>query len=186
MNQAQCAPTEPPPLAAADALMLEMRGRIRGEPGRGRAGKPPAGRHLIESEERIGQGCPASSLLSFGWSVPETNFIWSCQEVAGMTLPPPPRPCTVLLDFIVSPFSAASVRDQRVRVRCLNRPIAAGTVGNRCRLSVIVPRDCAGPDGFELAWEFPDAASPRSLGLSPDTRRLGLALHSLRTFFLDW
>jgi hypothetical protein len=132
------------------------------------------------------KGAPSLSLLTSGWSYPEDDRVWSDGRLAIMSLPQPVDFEDILIEFEVTPYCAPQLGAQRVRVSNGNRLIAASTIKQPGKFSLLMPKEQTKADGIELKWEFPDAISPMELGISLDPRRLGIALHSLSACLRPW
>ena len=122
----------------------------------------------------IGAGEPALALLGSGWSQPEANGVWSDGSTAVLRLPEATDgPWKIVLR--ASPYPGPAV-DRTLTVRMGNQIVTqhvypAGAAGADRPLEFIV--DMPG----RLVLEMPWATSPRDLGRSDDSRRLGICLH---------
>ena len=120
-----------------------------------------------------------------GWSPPEPQGVWSHGPRARLKVGPlrrtrSTRGYTVSLGVV--PFIAAGGRAQRVRISAGAAVLLEATL-TEAQLQELVCA-CAAEhvtDGeLWLTLEFPDAASPASLGLGPDLRKLGVLVGSVR------
>jgi hypothetical protein len=124
----------------------------------------------------IGAGEPALALLGSGWSQPEANGVWSDGSTAVLRFPEAiDGPWKIVL--AASPYPGPAV-DRTLTVRMGNQIVAqhvypAGSAGAGRPLEFTV--DTPG----RLLLEMPWATSPRDLGRSGDSRRLGICLHRL-------
>jgi Glycosyl transferase family 2 len=122
----------------------------------------------------IGAGEPALALLGSGWSAPEPNGVWSDGSTAILRLPEATDgPWRVVLRASPYPGPAA---DRIVTVRIGERIVKqhvypAGSPNSSAPLEVIV--DAPGRIQLDMPW----ATAPRDLGISADSRRLGICLH---------
>ena len=127
-----------------------------------------------------------------GWSAPENWGTWSHGSSATIFLPIPPQQIDSILieaNAFVSP-SHDTIANQRLTVS-LNGIPAADLVLSEPSLSITEPatvfeikmpeavKQKSGDEYFELLFNFPDATSPRDVGLSEDTRELALGLVAL-------
>jgi hypothetical protein len=120
-----------------------------------------------------------------GWSPPEPQGVWSHGPRARLKVGPlrrtrSTRGYTVSLGVV--PFIAAGGGAQRVRILAGAAVLLEATL-TEAQLQELVC-SCAVDhvtDGeLWLTLEFPDAASPASLGLGPDLRQLGVLVASVR------
>lgn len=133
----------------------------------------------------VGQGSPGRCRLGTGWSAPEAWGAWTEGATAALVLEletpvtgdlwitlqahaftPMVRPrcrvmASVLGHLLAEIEFEPSMTDHAWSFRCPRALAAAGRV-------------------LKIHLDLPDAMSPSELGLSPDPRLLGLALHSLR------
>jgi hypothetical protein len=136
-------------------------------------------------------GSGSERLLGEGWSVLEANGVWTDGATASIVLKPtPPSPGAVELILAVDPFVMPSHPELEVEISAHGVPLGAHVFRHRRGarllgklrrpLRVVVPataRDESGRAVVEL--HLRDPASPADLGLSDDSRRLGLRLRSL-------
>lgn len=130
--------------------------------------------------------------LDDGWSYPEDWGTWSNGSSATMSLPIPPQQVDSILieaNAFVSP-SHDAIANQRLTVSINGIP-AADLVLSEPSPSITEPatvfeikmpeavKQKSGDEYFELLFNFPDATSPRDVGLSEDTRELALGLVAL-------
>jgi tetratricopeptide (TPR) repeat protein len=133
----------------------------------------------------VAQGAPGRCRLAAGWSAPEDWGAWTEGATAALLLELE-KPVTgdLWITLQAHAFTPA------VRPRCR---VLASVLGHRLAeiefepsmtdhaWSFRCPRALAAASRvLKIHLDIPDAASPSELGLSPDPRRLGLALHSLR------
>jgi hypothetical protein len=142
-------------------------------------------------EIAFGERSDSERFLGQGWSKPEATGVWSDGEKAFLVLKPTPdRPGDVELALAVDAFVTREHRElnveiyaggQRLGSRAFRHRIGARRLGRgHRRLRVVVPataRDDWGRVVLELRIQ--DPARPVDLGLSDDSRRLGLQLRSL-------
>ncbi len=122
----------------------------------------------------IAAGEPALALLGSGWSQPEANGVWSDGSTAVLRLPEATDgPWKIVL--AASPYPGPAV-DRTLTARLGNQILAqhvypAGSAGVDRPLEFIVESP------GRLALDMPWATSPRDMGRSGDSRRLGICLH---------
>jgi hypothetical protein len=149
-------------------------------------------RSLRTGEEiAFSQGSGAERLLGEGWSDLESKGVWTDGERASLVLKlTDAPPGDVELDLAVDPFVTPEHPELRVEASALGEQLGARVfryrraifrLGNaRRHLRVVLPasvRDETGRAVLELRLH--DPASPLDLGLSDDSRRLGLNLRGL-------
>ena len=134
------------------------------------------------------QGSGAERLLGEGWSGLEPTGVWTDGERASLVLKlTDAPPGDVELDLKVAPFVTPEHPELRVEVSALGEQLGARAFRYRRaifrrgkHLRVALPasvRDETGRAVLELRLH--DPARPLDLGLSDDSRRLGLNLRSL-------
>lgn len=131
------------------------------------------------------KGAPAGSLrLTAGWSAPEAEFTWSSGPMAAMGFYPPlAAEVPLLLGLRGNALSVPAVPvqpAQRMLVRQGSRILAETMVPVGKPDLVHLPMPTLSPASAldTLLFEFPDAVRPSDLGISSDSRLLGLALYS--------
>ena len=127
-------------------------------------------------------GSEGGKLLGSGWSIPESWGRWSDGAEAVLIL----RFADVSrgADFHLSlaPFVMPG-HDQRVEVSANGNAVARWrfTTPDAQDVSFHIPAAYVRPDGIvSLTFSLPDAASPRSFGLSADARQLAFRLIGVR------
>ena len=130
---------------------------------------------LIESGLRLEFGTPAvEKYLWYGWSGPEAGFRWTDGHEAAIVFRGEPSN-QLKVRIKAAPFIGGSVNSQKVTLtfngeRLKEFELAAGPPQE---IEVTIPATNMGTDNV-LKFQLPNAASPRSLGLSDDDRLLGL------------
>ncbi len=127
----------------------------------------------------FGHGGTGSFLLREGWSVPETDFVWSDGPSASLQLPLQSDGTDVLLDVEATPFTDAS-GEQLVRVVADGSGIGIWTMRKTGRFHAIIPAPLlARRREVRLTFQVERPVSPQQLGRGQDPRKLGLALRRL-------
>jgi glycosyltransferase involved in cell wall biosynthesis len=120
------------------------------------------------------------SALGAGWSQPEAEFVWSDGNQAEVMIPAGIQGKFALGLIRAGAFALEQHPFQRQRI-CLDNEKPAVTLLRTC--SDIVLSSIPLPDpGWALrtfTFSFPDARSPRAMGLNGDARRLSMQLVSL-------
>lgn len=128
-----------------------------------------------------GQGGAAEPYLGDGWSTPEPGLTWTDGAVASIILPvtPPPSGSAVRLALAVHPHLGPGLDRQVVRLTANGTDVGTWTLSESLQMLVDLPPGLVGSE-LRLVLHLPNARSPKDLGSSPDPRRLGVALSSLR------
>jgi hypothetical protein len=127
-------------------------------------------------------GSAGEKLLARGWSIPESWGRWSDGDEAVLILrfADASRPADV--DLSLAPFVLPG-HDQRVEVAANGHAVAQWrfTTPDAQDVSFHIPPAYIRSDGIvSLTFSLPDAASPRSFGMSADTRQLAFRPIALR------
>jgi hypothetical protein len=124
---------------------------------------------------------PGSDLTREGWSQPEARFQWTEGNFARLDIPAPPVSGPHLLMLSVSAFTHPAKRPtQEVSVTLGGRLLAHLSVEQLANFALPLPaEEPVGP--LQLGFHLPSAARPAELGVSTDSRRLGLCFHSVAT-----
>jgi hypothetical protein len=133
---------------------------------------------------RFGAGSPGTRWLSKGWSQPEAGYVWSDGHRAELLIPACPAAEATLLNFELSPFTHASGVTQNIRISSRNRLVAVWDFAQQGHACLILPRPAKAEEPIKLEWEFPNARSPREVGMNGDLRKLGIALFSVTLYSL--
>jgi hypothetical protein len=134
---------------------------------------------------RFSSGLGRNPSLLSGWSPSEPWGTWSDGPIATLDVPRVwGEQGSLLLVFEVSVFLAPrqGLDAQTVLVSANGRFIGTlRLIGSETRMKVIIPTALVNRDASKLVlgFDFPTAASPSDLGLSPDARRLAVGLKSL-------
>ena len=123
----------------------------------------------------------ANVYLGYGWSVAEPVARWSGRGRAVVAFGLA-DPTAATLRLKLTPFLVAGKLDQqRMNVK-LNDQITGSLILNKgepSEYSISLPAGVL-RDKNVLMFELPDAAAPKDLGVSQDTRRLGISVQWLR------
>ncbi|MDX1460863.1 MAG: hypothetical protein R3348_07385, partial [Xanthomonadales bacterium] len=129
-------------------------------------------------------------LVGGGWSVHEGLFSWTARTEALVELPLPEGVTGLVMSASVTPFLAPpAVSRQTVIVVANNVPVASFelTSDEPHRLNWSVPPGVVeqSPERLLLEFRLPDAVAPSALGLSEDTRLLGMAVREMAIRAVD-
>jgi hypothetical protein len=148
---------------------------------------PLDGRLAVRVEETIafttaGNGVAA---LGEGWADPEEWGTWTISKRASLRLSiEPHRGRKLYAKLKYRAFVHALHRDLSLVCRAEGRDIASwrcGTAAPSGIQQLVIPSDLL-PEGgaMDLEFRISNPRSPADLGVSPDTRQLGLGIESLR------
>lgn len=117
-----------------------------------------------------------------GWSGPEDGFTWTDGHNAVLAVQPETIDSDLTLKITASPYLGGGTLDQqRVTVYVNEHQVGewsfdqAGTQEK----TIVIPHAVLVEEMQHIAFELPDAVSPKSLGLSEDGRDLALAVRSM-------
>ena len=130
-------------------------------------------------------GSIAIAWLEFGWGFPESFGTWSSAKLARLSLPCPKENRAFKLEFEMIGFLIPQHPSIGISFisgnKTLYSNIFKGDLSSRYLVGVEPPMDiCKNSKSFELDIKLSEPASPFELGLSADTRHLGVALIKLR------
>ena len=118
-----------------------------------------------------------------GWSVPGNNGTWTAAGTVSVGLEvDPPENETVSLSATLFPFIVQDkLPSQRVLVRINDTPVGEWLLNERTLQthSISVPATRFKENEVVIGFEFPDAASPKELGVSLDVRTLGAIVYDI-------
>lgn len=126
----------------------------------------------------------AEKFLWFGWSAPDPKSRWTEEKEAGIVfrVPSEDGQRDLQLRMQVSAFVVPGKLQQQRVAAILNGTLIDELVltqGEPIERNLKLPATALRPEN-ELIFTLPDAASPQSLGLSNDPRKLGIAAYWMR------
>jgi hypothetical protein len=132
----------------------------------------------------FGQGQAGVAFLKNGWSNPEPNSTWSQADTARLIVPVGDG---VISDVTFTVRSLVSPKHPKQRVGIKINGVRAQSLSfdTNARHDIIIPipkavsKQLSKRKYLDIEFSFPDAISPRELGVSDDSRKLGLQLSSL-------
>lgn len=130
---------------------------------------------------QFNQGGNSEHYRVSGWSHTETDFTWTEGTSAKLELPVTagagPWILKVSMSGLIQPPQRPS---QLVEMYANDQKIAEWQVGNVSEFTATIPAEVTKTSGA-LALEFrtPNATSPKALGMSEDTRILGVCVRSV-------
>lgn len=128
----------------------------------------------LDRELAFRSGGNGLAALVDGWSLPEDWGVWAAGAAARTAF----QFGGGSLEIEARSLVASQLARQRVEVICGDRVIAEWTITANEPRAFRTPKLPAGPTVLE--FRYPDAASPRELGLSDDGRKLGFGLIAIR------
>lgn len=122
-----------------------------------------------------------SNLLKDGWSLPERDHIWSVGNYSDMLFKVPKTNKDLILEINGEPFLSTELGSQQVKVFLNNRLIANWPCHSSSNYSTLVFNHLIQKDGVVyLKFVYENPRSPKSLGISNDSRILGFSFRSIR------
>ncbi len=118
-----------------------------------------------------------------GWNEPEKDLTWTSDKRAAFVLPMK-DPCrSMQLAVTITTFSFPNGRERSIPVTVWvnGTRVADWTVRSEFeQMHANIPREAfQGHETAEIAFDVPDTASPRALGIGADQRTLGVAITTL-------
>lgn len=148
---------------------------VRSEPN----ANPPA----LEYGTSIGfaKGGNSDAFKVSGWSTTEEKFTWSEGTVAVLKMATAPTNNPVVLKMTVAALiKEPELPAQPVEVSINGQKIADWQVGNTAELTAAIPPEISKMGGtLTITFNTPKATSPKALGLSADSRILGICCYRL-------
>ncbi len=133
----------------------------------------------------VAQNANSERVLWQGWWELAPHYVWS-SGTAQLRVPVPPlcRAKACNLTLRVSAFAATPERPLGVQFLRADHPVASLSATEAGVRAVVIPVD--GSQAVQnIRIDVPQARSPAELGMSADTRRLGIALFSIDLEVLD-
>lgn len=134
--------------------------------------------------ETIAFGADGNGLtgLGDGWSEPEAWGTWSISKRASLRLLIEPVPAKNLCAELTYRSFLPSARPRlEIACRAAGRNLGAWQGISSSVQRIAIPSDVISPDGaLDLEFLISDPQSPAELGISADTRHLGLGIETLR------
>ena len=136
---------------------------------------------LIKLNENVTFGKTGSirAMEPYGFDLSEQSISWTQEEVAGFSVMVGSVPPDSALRFNIgaTPFIHAGCVDRQqffVFINGLYVGFRTLTVAEK--VDLVLPRNLLSPRGLRVEFVIPTALSPKSLGISDDVRRLGIAI----------
>ena len=142
---------------------------------------PNTTRYEVGTLIKFGNGGDSERFRTSGWSKTEDQQTWTEGNSAVLNFSglPPSQPLKLritLLPFTKEPELPA----QPIEVYANGKKVADWQVANKQEYTASIPADAVSDTGaLTLEFRIPKAASPQSLGISADSRQLGVAAFDL-------
>ena len=114
-----------------------------------------------------------------GWSDPENGATWTNGDNASLLIPIKQPNSDIVLKATLSPFVTNNLKAQRVSIIVNNKKIGQWNVMASEEYQITIPRKYINSSVTELNFKLPDAKVPAKLGISADTRNLGILVKSI-------
>ena len=147
---------------------------------------PPPSHPGLAAQLTFGAQGNATLLLRTGWSVPEPGFTWTVDDESRLSVPYPAGEGVLHLEMRVFAMAVPpALPHQRLGVRVNGVNYGTQTIAQDTWFGVALTGVAAGSAGeLDIVLTHPDAAAPADLAGTSDTRRLAVAVRTLRLFWL--
>ncbi|WP_250986462.1 sulfatase-like hydrolase/transferase [Methanoculleus oceani] len=149
------------------------------EPGQGLIPLPV---YKSETEILFGKEGNAQTYQLAGWSGPEEGFTWTDGHNAVLAVQPENTDSDLALKITASPYLSGEALDQQRVTVYVNEHWVGEWLFDQPgtqEKTVLIPHNVLEGEIQYIAFEFPDATSPKDLGRSEDERDLAIAVHSM-------
>ena len=124
---------------------------------------------------------------SYGLTTPETWGRWSNGDLVKLKFKYKTKQ-DIIADFDINPFLTDNKKIQKVKV-FVNEKELANWIFEKDKdmpnTSLIIPQDISPKGKISIRFEIDNPQSPKELGVSEDSRKLGLGFKSLRLRYLE-
>ena len=123
-----------------------------------------------------------TNILGTGWYIAEPEGVWSVDRVADVTVQAPLPAGDVAFAAHGYGYTGIFGTSQRIAFTVNGQPVAAWDMPNQhpVTVSAIIPRADLHPGAQLLQFHIANPIRPSTLGVSTDTRQLGLFLESIQ------
>lgn len=138
--------------------------------------------YQLGTEIDFGENGNGRQYQTSGWGFAETDFTWTNEKTASLTLPIKETDSDLIFTAYLRPFlPAGKITQQRVKITVNGSHIGNWTINKKesQKQSVVIPHRLISDGILNITFELPDAISPVELGTSKDIRVLGLAVKSV-------
>ncbi len=140
------------------------------------------GHFQLGTELQFGLTGNADSFMGAGWSACQADYCWTIGNQTELVLPIDKVTTDLELQIYFKPFvNESKAHQQRIGVSVNGTQLTEWLVSSFTfqDASVRIPVELAQREELQISFHFPDAASPKTLGLGADARILGMAVRSL-------
>jgi len=131
----------------------------------------------------FGKSGSVAEMEPYGFDLSEPGHSWTRDEVAGFSLSlggTVPLDTAIRLHITARPFiQPGHVERQQFFVFVNGLHVGFRTVTAATDVQFVLPRNALSPRSTRVEFVIPTALSPKSLGISQDVRRLGIALSAV-------
>ena len=131
----------------------------------------------------------AQPYQTHGWGIPEDGFTWTKGESASLTIPIVEAPSAVLLKVnLRAALVSGKLPSQRVLIEINGEKVGQWKLNSRRfqDWTLLLPEKVfRGANSVRLTFRTPDSFSPAQLGLSRDSRVLGIAVKNIELHPVD-
>lgn len=130
---------------------------------------------------QFGRGGNAIIYQKKGWSYPEEGITWTDGERAELSLCIAPVKADLIMKATLEPLIIPGKSDrQRVNIYVNNKKVGDWVVESSGEYKIIIPEEYMENPDINIAFELPDAVSPKSLEAGDDLRVLGLKMEAIK------
>lgn len=119
----------------------------------------------------------------YGFDLSEPSISWTQDEVAGFSVAlggTVPLDAVLRLNISGRPFIQADhIERQQFFVFINGLYVGFKTLTTAAETQFVLPRNVLSPRGIRVEFVIPTASSPKSLGISEDIRKLGIAISAV-------
>lgn len=137
----------------------------------------------LGTEIQFGMAGNADAFMGVGWSRCHSNYCWTVGNDVSVNLPVDEITADLELHIRFKPFvDEIKLPQQRIIVSVNGTQLTEWIVFRYAsqEASVRIPAHIAQDETLQITFHFPDAASPKVLGVGADGRILGMAAQTLR------
>ncbi len=118
--------------------------------------------------------------LQEGWGEAEEAGTWSVERFSSLLIPVTKDTNDISINLKLRPFVTSKQPKQQIRISINNTTLAEGDLTNEKIVPITIPKEHIENNRIKLVFELPDAISPQQLGISGDSRNLGIMLETIR------
>lgn len=144
---------------------------------------PPLKKYEFPLTINFGQTGNSNQFKNMGWGYTEDTWTWTEGKDSSLVIPIKTTPKSNLtLEMEIYPFLAqGKIENQAINLYVNNNLLWDNIkINKQGKYKIIIPKEIIKDDEIRIDFNIPEAASPKSLGLSEDERILGLSLKTLK------